>query len=523
MQQPIDYRLAVQNPLESFTSGYKQMAGILDYQDAMAAEKQKQLEAQQAAQQQAAERQAMNNDLQAVLGDPNADLHKASLELTIKHPGLSKQVQDALTGMGDEQKKSYVTEHMPFYVAAVNGKPELVNKMGSDLVKKYNDAGMTKKAEETQAVLAHYNANPASATIAMGSILNSLNPDAMAAVSAAIKNKTDMQTQPFVVEQENQKTLQSQYGTSSAQSKSVIDAAKANVAALSEKLALAKTQAEIDKINADIAAENEKIRQEEQRIAQEGQKIANAQNVVPEKKPEVIKLITEASNDATAANDQMTKALDLATRFDAMGVGGFGSVTSAMDWIRKTTGFNGDDTALRDEYNRFVTPASLAAYKKVSSGTMSDVDVNNARKGWPEGTTDPKQIASFLRGVAKLSQVNAVSADLKTQWLSANDHPGTLARDTVINGVTVPAGQTFDQFLKFYLPRRLEFLKKVDNAENENKSALVNRKPDAPEVKKPAAQKKTTPASIPRPVVTVSPFAAINAVNDAMNDAMRIR
>ena len=510
MQQPIDYRLAVQNPLESFTSGYKQMAGILDYQDAMAADKQKQLEAQQAAQQQAEQQRAMNEKLHTGLADPNVNRHQLMLDLQAEYGGLlPKPVQDALTGMGDEQKKSYVTEHMPIYIAAVNGKNELVNKMGADLVKKYTDAGMTKKAEETQAVLAHYNADPSSSTVAIGSILNSLDPEAMKTVSASIKNTTDMQTQPFMVEQENQKTLQSQYGTSSAQSKSVIDAAKANVAALSEKLALAKTQAEIDKINADIAAENEKIRQE-------GQKIANAQNAVPEKKPEVIKLITEASNDATMLNDQMGRALDLATKFDAMKGSGWGVGTSWSDALRKATGFNGDDTALRDEFTRSITPDALTAYRDaVGGGNISDIDVKKAFAGWPDANSSPEQIASFLRGRAKILQMQAVRADLKTQWLSANDHPGTLARDTVINGVTVPAGQTFDQFLKFYLPRRLEFLKKVDNAENENKSALVNRKPDAPEVKKPAAQKKTTPASIPRPVVTVSPFAAINAVNNA--------
>jgi hypothetical protein len=515
MQQPIDYRLAVQNPLESFTSGYKQMAGILDYQDAMAADKQKQLEAQQAAQQQAAERQAMNNDLHAVLSDPNADLHKASLELTIKHPGLSKQVQDALTGLGDDQKKDRVQKLTPIYTAALSGNAALVNSQADALIAQAEQSGQKRLSDEYRAQKAHYNADPNSWMLSTGLVLNGLDPKTMEAVGASIKNKTDMQTQPFTVEQESQKTRQSQYLTSSAQSKAVIDAAKANVAALSEQLGLAESQAKIDQINASIAAENAKIRQEEQKIAQEGQKIANAQNAVPDKKPEVIKLITEASNDATALNDQMGRALDLANKFDAMKGSGWGVGTSWSDALRKATGFNGDDTALRDEFTRSITPDALTAYKaSVGGGNISDSDVKKAFAGWPDADSNPEQIASFLRGRAKILQMQAVRADLKTQWLSANDHPGTLARDTVINGVTVPAGQTFDQFLKFYLPRRLEFLKKTEDAEKEGKSALVNRKPDAPEVKKPAAQ-KTAPASIPRPVVTVSPFAAINAVNNA--------
>lgn len=511
MQQPIDYRLAVQNPLESFTSGYKQMAGILDYQDAMAADKQKQLEAQQAAQQQAeqqAEQQrAMNEKLHTGLADPNVNRHQLMLDLQAEYGGLlPKPVQDALTGMGDEQKKSYVNEHMPIYVAAVNGKTELVNKMGADLVKKYTDAGMTKKAEETQAVLAHYNADPSSATVAIGAILNSLDPKSMDAVSASTKNKTDMQTQPFTVEQENQKTLQSKYSTSSAQSKSIIDTAKANVAVLNEQLGLAESQAKIDQINANIAAENEKVRQE-------GQKIANAQNAVPDKKPEVIKLITEASNEATQLSDQMGKALDLATKFDAMKGSGWGVGTSWYDALRKATGFNGDDTALRDEFTRSITPDALTAYRAaVGGGNISDIDVEKAFAGWPDANSSPEQIASFLRGRAKILQMQAVRADLKTQWLSANDHPGTLARDTVINGVTVPAGQTFDQFLKFYLPRRLEFLKKVEDADKASNNPLVNRKPDAPETKKPATQ-KTTPASIPRPRVQLKPMSPTAALD----------
>jgi hypothetical protein len=87
-----------------------------------------------------------------------------------------------------------------------------------------------------------------------------------------------------------------------------------------------------------------------------------------------------------------------------------------------------------------VTPAAMAAYKTVASGSTSDKDIETAMTGVPSDTADASTMASFLRGAAKLQVYDSVLNNAKSEWLQSVKSLGKAKSDITVDGVTVPAG-----------------------------------------------------------------------------------
>lgn len=129
----------------------------------------------------------------------------------------------------------------------------------------------------------------------------------------------------------------------------------------------------------------------------------------------------------------------------------FNGVKAASGWkaafYEKAKGAFGDQDAvsgLRAQYNQIV---NSQAVKNLPPGPASDKDIALAKQGFPPDTASPVYLQSFLRGMAKMQEAVAASADRKADWLAKNG--GALSpvrRDTEIGGVMVPAGTSFTEF-----------------------------------------------------------------------------
>lgn len=166
----------------------------------------------------------------------------------------------------------------------------------------------------------------------------------------------------------------------------------------------------------------------------------------------VAKDVGSASMDAIASQNSAAKMNDLAAQIDraASDLGG-GVTAKAGEIWKKTFGGQNDLTRIRAEYNQIVTPAAMAAYKKVASGSTSDKDIETAMTGVPKDTDSPERMASFLRGAAKLQTYDAVLQNAKSEWLASVQNLGKSRSDVEIDGVRVPAGTTFKQFQDQYV------------------------------------------------------------------------
>jgi hypothetical protein len=65
-------------------------------------------------------------------------------------------------------------------------------------------------------------------------------------------------------------------------------------------------------------------------------------------------------------------------------------------------------------------------------------------------------MASFLRGAAKLQTYDSVLNNAKAEWLGSVQSLGKARADVTIDGIAVPAGTTFKQFVDNYVPQKVK-------------------------------------------------------------------
>jgi hypothetical protein len=88
-----------------------------------------------------------------------------------------------------------------------------------------------------------------------------------------------------------------------------------------------------------------------------------------------------------------------------------------------------------------------AAIKSLPPGPATDADIQLALKPFPPETADAKTMASFLRGMAKLQDIEASVSNAKTDWLASNNGVLTRARNTFQAGdYATKAGESFNDF-----------------------------------------------------------------------------
>ena len=159
--------------------------------------------------------------------------------------------------------------------------------------------------------------------------------------------------------------------------------------------------------------------------------------------PDVRTAINTSAVNAAASKQSANQFNDLAQRITAQG-GNYGVASSASDYLKKLGGFQGGMTQLKQEYTRL---RNTAAIKALPPGPATDRDIALALKGFPSETASATDLSNFLRGMAKLQDIDASVANAKTDWLANNNGVLTRARDTFIAGdyATKP-NESFNDF-----------------------------------------------------------------------------
>lgn len=175
------------------------------------------------------------------------------------------------------------------------------------------------------------------------------------------------------------------------------------------------------------------------------------------------KIINESTLASVSSKQFATEMMDLADRLEAKG-GGFGSITSAENWINEKTGRQDAFTQLRNEYTRLKNSQVLKNVPK--GGNISDKDIEFAKEGFLPATANSKQLAMFLRGMAKAQNYEASLEDAKSEWVNSVGYLGKPRKDIEINGITVQAGSPFSDFA----PKYIDLISKKSTADTEQKN-----------------------------------------------------
>lgn len=164
------------------------------------------------------------------------------------------------------------------------------------------------------------------------------------------------------------------------------------------------------------------------------------------------KIVNDSTGAAVAAEQSTGKLLSLADDLDKLG-GGYGSFGRAAEWFANVTGSQDAMSNARTEYVRLRNSAAL---KDLPPGPATDKDVELAMKGFPPETADAKYLASFLRGMAKISAREAAYENAKAEWVESVGFMGKPKKDIEVDGVKIAAGTTFPKFAAQYVDRKVK-------------------------------------------------------------------
>jgi hypothetical protein len=151
-------------------------------------------------------------------------------------------------------------------------------------------------------------------------------------------------------------------------------------------------------------------------------------------------------------NDSVVKAIESdknAIQYDNL-AGAFEALKPPSGWgagfleqLKKASGGQDRFTALKQEY---VKLRNTEALKNLPPGVASDKDIEVAMSAFPDETSNPDLISSFMRGTAKLQRYASEVEKSKAEWLNQNGSLGNARKDFTANGKPVKTGTAFWDF-----------------------------------------------------------------------------
>lgn len=439
MVQPINYMANIPQVdfAKSLTSGLQLGATVRELQDRQLAQQQ----AQQAKQQFA-------TDLQAAQTDGG---QRAWLNMIGKYPQFREAFGDVRKGLGEEQVKNEFSSGFDVSTALENKNPEVAKQKLQVLIDANRNAGKSTGIYQQAFDLI----DAGDVTAAQGGInkaLSILDPDrfektvkaqSTAAKAPAELNKAVAEATTAV------ETARNAPEKAAAEARlASANAAKAGVEAnFAERIAQAglnKTNWDVKNLQSQISDRSEKLNLDKQMTAATvAEKLASIQGSLNNIPTDTRKLINESAVQAAASKQSAGQFNDLAKRLDEAG-GGYGVFSSASDFMKKAGGFQGGMTQLRQEYTRL---RNSAAIKSLPPGPATDKDIQLIFQGFPPENASSTNLSSFLRGMAKLQDIESSVSNAKTDWLAGNNGTLTRAKNTFVAGdYSVQPGETFNDF-----------------------------------------------------------------------------
>ena len=455
-QPPMNYAIDVQSPFEAALGGFKLGAAGAEVQA-----KQAEAQAKETARKNAMDAQAK---VQALLADKNAtasDLTQASFLLPKDQADNILKIAGEMTTV---QNQNTLSQAGQVYSALKAGQPEIAAQLLQDQIDAHRNSGNEPKAKATETYLKLIGINPTGAQNTIGIMM------AMMPGGKEILENVDRTLSTGRLEAQAPAKLRE---AEAAAAKAEEDALAAGVVAEFAR-PLAAFKLSKDKSDALLAASNAKFADQlnQSKITTENWNVKNLQSQINDRVaklkldqattqanvnltlakiadlavaiPDAAKVeINKAAIAASTSKQQAEQFNSLSNRINDIGTS-WGSLGSFNEWLKKSTGSQGAVSELRQEFTRL---RNTAAVQSLPPGPATDKDIQMVLSGFPSDTSDPKVISSFLRGMAKMQDLDASVQSAKVDWMSQNK--GSLGRAPsafIAGDLSAKAGETFADF-----------------------------------------------------------------------------
>lgn len=426
---PINYSQDVATPFQALLQGYQGGAAIRNDQT--------QQQQQQAALALQKQQQLLLNDLAQKQRNGTATADDFSSVMT-QIPAVAEQLNKAWSVRNPAQQQAHAADLQQWGAAIQAGQPEVA----VDAMNVRADA-MEKQAggptQDSQALRVNAQTVQAHPELALGKIqaMLSVNPNGKQAADALAAFGAEKRAQD-----------QAPAALRTANANATIKQAEAAVAPQAEAQKLqtgvwnnANIRSQIENRAAQLGLDKDKLTTDTQlKLTELNQKFGQ----LPD---DARSLVNSSTLSAVSSEQQVQQYQQLAGQIDALG-GSWGAGSTAHEWLKRATGSEDAVSALKREYTRM---ASQGVIKLLPPGPASDKDIANAKEGIPNANASPEVMASYLRGMSKLSAYDAVLNNAKAEWAGSVKHLGRTPADIIIDGVKVPAGTTFNEFARGYL------------------------------------------------------------------------
>jgi hypothetical protein len=453
--QPINYLTQVADPFAEALQGVKIGAGLADL------EAQRALQARQQQQQQLAVQEQAK-----FFANPNPTMRDAARYASLLTPEQSKAFLPFMEGISKEQQQG-VLKSTGQVLSALQTNPEVGIKLLQDRALAARNSGDQEDAtlfDQMAEAAADPKRGPAIVFKSLAARTAGIpgSKEFFENIDKSLSTQRAEELQPSALKKamgDADKAVAdattAQQTAKNAPEKAAADAAKATAdankakveAQFSEQQQLAileKSNWDVKNLKSQISDRSAQLNLKTQEVAATvAEKLASVGQKLNEVPADTKKLINESAVAAATSKQSAGQFNDLAKRLESEG-GGYGVFSSASDYLKRGVGFQGGMTQLRQEYTRL---RNTAAIKSLPPGPATDKDIALALRGFPSESASASDLSGFLRGMAKLQDIDASINNAKTDWLTSNNGSLARAKTTFVAGdYAAKAGENFNDF-----------------------------------------------------------------------------
>jgi hypothetical protein len=499
--QPINYGVQIQDPTQSFLSAFQTGASIQESR------------LKQEQQQQQLANQKLIQEGFAKLRQPGATAADYANLAMVLPETQAKSVRESFNMLSGERQNAALQQSGQVFSAFRSGQPEIAISLLDRQIEGKRNSGDEEGAKFLETWRNVAKENPKATEDYFGFTISQM-PGGDKVIESAVKLGGELRAQAKAPAELNKAIAEAnkavadattaQATATNAAEKAAADAAKAtadaNAAKVKAKYAeqveiagLNKTNWDINNLRSQIGDRSARLNLDTQKTAADvAAKMSDIQKNLSDIPADTRKLINESAVLAATSKQSAGQFNDLAKRLDEAG-GGYGVFSSASDFLKKGAGFQGGMTQLRQEYTRL---RNTAAIKSLPPGPATDKDIAMALKGFPSDNASAGDLSSFLRGMAKLQDVDASINNAKTDWLAQNNGTLTRAKNTFVAGdyATKP-GETFNDFSQRIIGDVSKKYQSPEQTAEERRQQLISQIPTN-QAQVPAAAAAAAPANI---------------------------
>ena len=437
VDQPINYSIQYQDPFARSIQGFQTGRDLAGAAKEMRIAPE--LEAQAAAEKLNQQRIAVakKQELTNFVTNKNATASDYLRALTT-NPELKEPLKQGWEAMGAARKETIFNEGLQVMTALEGGQNEIAARLLETRALAERNAGNAEQANvfDTYSKLATVNSDALKKIVGLNLAAGDADKFAANYKMMAESGKITAETAGVVAD-------------------SAIKAAEAvyapTLAALKvkgEEVKIAKTNAEIQNFASEIQDRANRFRLDTQKLAVDTAKavseISDRQGKLSDG---VLKIVNEAALNGATAQQQSANNVALADKIAKANLTGVRRFGQLGETFRRQFGVDITTKALRGEIERARNSAAVAS---LPPGTASDRDISLFLGPIPDSFSNPAELQSYFRGLAKAQAITGAVETARADWMAQNKGMlgGRAVQPMNVGDYSVKKGQSFADLSK---------------------------------------------------------------------------